>query len=265
MKQLTILIVKMRARTIMDWHLTFKVNGECFVNRYFHEKNGYARVLPPLLQTYPEAKEMMVGYMKTNLNHLSTEMLSSYMHETLLPLLAKKREKEMKATFELGQDEKLKVEDFLKQNGLTKLAIPTVYRWIRRLGFKYEVRKKCYYIDTHEKKLDEKGLPTNGQKRHLQERCITHSIPTEEQRNKIIEGWLHRPKGMVQILWERGFLTEVETSMMRIRLVGRRMEAGFSLKVPVYLHSCRCNQILSMRLPFFNISPNSVQCRLVVN
>jgi hypothetical protein len=29
-------------------------------------------------------------------------------------------------------------------------------------------------------------------------------------------------------------VTEVETSMMRIRLVGRRMEAEFALKVPVY-------------------------------
>jgi hypothetical protein len=60
-------------------------------------------------------------------------------------------------------------------------------------------------------------------------------------------------------------LTEVDTSMMRIRLVGRRMEAEVASKVPVYLNSCRRNQILSMRLPFFNISPNSVRCRLVVN
>jgi hypothetical protein len=43
----------------------------------------------------------------------------------------------------------------------------------------------------------------------------------------------------------------------RIRLVGRRMEAEVALKVLVYLISCRCNQILSMRLPFFNISPNT--------
>jgi hypothetical protein len=56
-------------------------------------------------------------------------------------------------------------------------------------------------------------------------------------------------------------LTEVETSMMRIRLVGRRIEVEVALKVPVYLNSRRRNQILSMRLPFFNISPNSVRLR----
>jgi hypothetical protein len=60
-------------------------------------------------------------------------------------------------------------------------------------------------------------------------------------------------------------LTEVETSMMLLRLVGRKMEAEVALKVPVYLNSCPRNQILSMRLLFFNISPNSVRCRLIVN
>jgi hypothetical protein len=53
-------------------------------------------------------------------------------------------------------------------------------------------------------------------------------------------------------------LTKVEASMMLIWLVGRRMEVEVALKVPVYLNSCRRNQILSMRLPFFNISPNIV-------
>ena len=44
-------------------------------------------------------------------------------------------------------------------------------------------------------------------------------------------------------------LTEVETSMVRIRLVGRRIEVEVALKVPVCLNSRRRNQILSMRLP----------------
>ncbi len=48
-------------------------------------------------------------------------MLSSCMHLPLLPLLASNREKEMKAAFELSQDAVFKVEDFLRQNGLTTL------------------------------------------------------------------------------------------------------------------------------------------------
>jgi hypothetical protein len=34
---------------------------------------------------------------------------------------------------------------------LVKLSVSTMYRWMRKLGFRYEVRKKCYYVDTHEK------------------------------------------------------------------------------------------------------------------
>jgi hypothetical protein len=140
----------------MNWHLTFKVNGECFINRYFQEANVYSHVLAPIFQNYPEAKVMMVGHMKQNLNQLSTEMLSSYMCLILLPLLARKQEKEMKATFDLGKDNEFTVEAFFKQNGLTKLNIPTVYRWIRKLGFKYQVREKCYYADNHQKPENQK-------------------------------------------------------------------------------------------------------------
>jgi hypothetical protein len=34
---------------------------------------------------------------------------------------------------------------------LTKLSVPTIYLWMRLLGFKYEPQKKCYYVDGHEK------------------------------------------------------------------------------------------------------------------
>jgi hypothetical protein len=39
----------------------------------------------------------------------------------------------------------------LRQNGLTKLSLGTVYRWLDCLGFKYEARKKGHYVDPHEK------------------------------------------------------------------------------------------------------------------
>jgi hypothetical protein len=70
--------------------------------------------------------------MKANLNDLSSEMLSSYIHEKVLPPLVIQREKELRANLELHPGEKFTVEDLLKENGLSKLAIPTVYRWIRK-------------------------------------------------------------------------------------------------------------------------------------
>jgi hypothetical protein len=125
-------------------------NSEQFVqNRHKATKNGKT-ALPPFLDTYPEAKESMIRYAKENLNHLSSERVYSHVHATILPGLveAKNKEEVENETGELGT---YTVESILKENGLVKLSIPTIYRWMRRLGFKYEVRKYYYYIDTHEK------------------------------------------------------------------------------------------------------------------
>jgi hypothetical protein len=81
-------------------------------------------------------------------------MLSSYTHETLLkPLTTKLEEKELKPTFELSQDEEIDVEALLKENSLSKLTSYTncLTGKSEKLGFKYQVRKKSYYVDTHEK------------------------------------------------------------------------------------------------------------------
>jgi hypothetical protein len=43
------------------------------------------------------------------------------------------------------------MEQLLKENQLTKLSMTTVFRWMGRLGFKYETRQKTYYVDGHEK------------------------------------------------------------------------------------------------------------------
>jgi hypothetical protein len=40
--------------------------------------------------------------------------------------------------------------DLLCENRLTKSTLETVYRWLYRLGFKYEARKKGYYVDNRE-------------------------------------------------------------------------------------------------------------------
>ncbi len=56
------------------------------------------------------------------------------------------------------------------------------------------------------RKLNSTGLPTNGTKADLQQRCNRQQIPIYEERAKIVEGWTGKPKGMLQLLWERGFL-----------------------------------------------------------
>jgi hypothetical protein len=44
-----------------------------------------------------------------------------------------------------------KQRELLAEYGLTKVSITTVYRWMVCLGFKYEIRRKGYYVDGHEK------------------------------------------------------------------------------------------------------------------
>jgi hypothetical protein len=39
----------------------------------------------------------------------------------------------------------------LSEYGLTHIDPSTVYRWLQKLGFKYEPRRKGYYVDGHEK------------------------------------------------------------------------------------------------------------------
>ena len=42
-------------------------------------------------------------------------------------------------------------EDLFVEHQLTKLTLRTVYKWMDRLGFRYQPRMKCYYVDGHEK------------------------------------------------------------------------------------------------------------------
>ena len=39
----------------------------------------------------------------------------------------------------------------LKRYHLSSISLVTIYHWMIHLGFKYEPRKKGYYVDSHEK------------------------------------------------------------------------------------------------------------------
>ncbi len=49
---------------------------------------------------------------------------------------------------QIGEDEMKKV--ILHCYRLTKLCPSTVYKWMKQLGFKYELQRKGYHIDGHE-------------------------------------------------------------------------------------------------------------------
>ena len=45
-----------------------------------------------------------------------------------------------------------------------------------------------------------------GTAKKLQELCSEKGLPIEVEEQKITEGWMDKPKGMLQMLWERGFI-----------------------------------------------------------
>ena len=129
-------------RTVQQWHLSFRQNNESFLNPRFHTRGKM--ILPPLLERNPDFKKGLVQYATSNLNELCAEFISAYLHDTALPALLKEYQEEL-------ENQGYTMFELLNGHSLTNLSIPTIYRWMRILGFKYESRKRCYYVDGHEK------------------------------------------------------------------------------------------------------------------
>jgi hypothetical protein len=61
---------------------------------------------------------------------------------------------------------------------------------------------------TKKRKKDalEKDLRARGSREELVKLCEQNDVPHQSMTDKIREGWAGKPKGMLQILWERGFI-----------------------------------------------------------
>jgi hypothetical protein len=69
---------------------------------------------------------------------------------------------------------------------------------------KKKIRK--YTKKELEQKLLEKNISTKRKLSVLQAACQNNGIPVEEEISRVVEGWEGKPKGMLQVLWERGFI-----------------------------------------------------------
>jgi len=67
---------------------------------------------------------------------------------------------------------------------------------------KQKMRRK----DDMEKDLRAKGVRAKGNKVAIVELCKQNNVPYTVTAEAIKEGWNGKPKGMLQILWERGFI-----------------------------------------------------------
>ena len=54
----------------------------------------------------------------------------------------------------------------------------------------------------------------------LQSKAKALDIPTKQLKTKkIVKGWVGKPKGIFQVLWERGFIDPSNTKKYRIKLL----------------------------------------------
>ena len=172
--------------TVRIWHHTIRESNDCFPNPQI-VRRGAAPRLPPLLENNPDLKEGLLKHAKENLNDLSGEMMFTYLHEVALPTLIENRRQEL-------EDNDITLEDVLKENQLTKLTLNTVYRYMERLDFKYEPRKKCYYVDGHEK----------PETIAYREKYVKRYLKTEFRMYR----WIQLPKNEVEEMKENGEMTD---------------------------------------------------------
>jgi hypothetical protein len=120
------------SRMIQNWYCDFR------------EKRKFPMYLPekPLLpQSLDENKDICVSiqqYAPENLNRLSIEFMSEYLHDVILPKMIKE-EYRLEPSNESYEE---KVIELLKKINLDCISPVTIARWLEKLGVKYQQRKK---------------------------------------------------------------------------------------------------------------------------
>jgi hypothetical protein len=69
-----------------------------------------------------------------------------------------------------------------------------------------------------------KGVSATGNIKNITQLCRTGNVPVEELVPKTLQGWQGKPKGMLQVLWERGFIDQENLAQYTVN--GRKDEMG---------------------------------------
>ncbi|KAI2513104.1 hypothetical protein MHU86_1396 [Fragilaria crotonensis] len=160
-------------KTVSEWNGVFR-RLEAFPHPNPYVQCG-KRPLPRLLEIFPDAKEQIVAYSIKNLATLTIEGVHDFIVSTLIPRLAGVWKMEVatagissdcsnvevdddsdcadapKTSTSNDDDQEELIVSFLKAHGLESMSFTTAWRWMRLLGFKYDTRKKSFYVDGHER------------------------------------------------------------------------------------------------------------------
>ena len=82
------------SRTLQRFHLRYRRNKECILNKHLINTNKTKSRVDKLFDAYPDAKSSMETFMRSHLNELSCELVWDHFHEKILPKLVDDRKQE---------------------------------------------------------------------------------------------------------------------------------------------------------------------------
>ena len=125
-------------KTLIRWFHMYQDN-DAFTNIL---SINQSKRLPPLLEDNPDVVKSIKKICKEHISLLTVELLYNHIHEQIIPSLVKTIREERK-------DQEYNKEKLFEEFQFKTLTIKTVYNWMVKLGFKFEPRKKSYYVDSH--------------------------------------------------------------------------------------------------------------------
>jgi len=103
--------------------------------------------LPPFLQENQDVVLSLQQNCQENLSELSVRFVSEYIHDVILPKLAKEESGDQSNENNYKQAQN----NLLKWCCLTKVCPSTIYQWMQHVGVQYLPRRKGYHMDGHER------------------------------------------------------------------------------------------------------------------
>ena len=128
------------SKTLLRWFYSFRI---CDLFPNTSTPKSSKSKMPLFLSENPDAVAQIISYCKNNLSTITGEAVHSYIHHEVFPKLVITIQNER-------NDSEYSLESLFKEFRIRKLSLSTIYHWLSALGFKYQLRKKCYYVDNHE-------------------------------------------------------------------------------------------------------------------
>ena len=120
-------------------------NYDCFKNPRRGIESSNMK-LPSLLISNPDLHKATIHFCWENIDTLSVEAVHSFLLHDALPKLRDTIQKER------GLDT-FTTEHLLAEHGLRTLNVKTIHNWMKRIGFKYEPRKKSIMLICKKQKM----------------------------------------------------------------------------------------------------------------